>query len=321
MQTSPQFLATRSLEEARALLTRQYCSHTVIQLDRSASLDLRYSQAALPDMSFNYLQYGAEVEVRPREFESFYMVQIPLSGQSQIKTGSRSYVIGRGTAGIISPNHRMIARWKADCSQLMLKIDRSLLHSYLSNLIFQPIDKPLEFSSPLDVRAGLGASFYNLAVHLGEELATNRAMLHSELVVLQIQQTLMALLLSSADHTYRDALQTFDRSICPKHVHKAYSYMIANASEPITIADLARLTGVSGRALHEGFRRFKGASPKACLKSIRMRGVHRELLEARGSDDITSIAQRWGFSHLGRFANSYRRIFGELPSQTLRRNR
>jgi transcriptional regulator GlxA family with amidase domain len=97
--------------------------------------------------------------------------------------------------------------------------------------------------------------------------------------------------------------------------------MIANASEPITIADLTRLTGVSSRALHEGFRRFKGASPKACLKSIRLRGVHRELMEAQESDDVTGIAQRWGFFHLGRFANSYRRIFGELPSQTLRRNR
>lgn len=36
---------------------------------------------------------------------------------------------------------------------------------------------------------------------------------------------------------------------------------------------------------------------------------------------MTQVAYRWGFNHLSRFAADYRRLFGEVPSQTLRRRR
>ena len=35
--------------------------------------------------------------------------------------------------------------------------------------------------------------------------------------------------------------------------------------------------------------------------------------------NVSAIASRWGFFHLGRFAQSYRARYGELPSQTLLR--
>ena len=35
--------------------------------------------------------------------------------------------------------------------------------------------------------------------------------------------------------------------------------------------------------------------------------------------NVTDVAQRWGFTHLGNFSVVYRQEFGESPSQTLRR--
>jgi AraC-like DNA-binding protein len=37
--------------------------------------------------------------------------------------------------------------------------------------------------------------------------------------------------------------------------------------------------------------------------------------------NITEAAAEWGFWHMGKFAADYRRQFGELPSETLRRTR
>jgi AraC family ethanolamine operon transcriptional activator len=50
----------------------------------------------------------------------------------------------------------------------------------------------------------------------------------------------------------------------------------------------------------------------------RMAAVRGELLAGRPGTTVTDTAMRWGFFHLGRFAEEYGALFSELPSQTLR---
>jgi AraC-like DNA-binding protein len=320
-QPGLQGLATRSLAEAREILTRRYCAHHIVQRNREQQPDVRYSQLPLKNVSLNYLQYGVEVDISPEEFSTFFMVHIPLSGRATLRWGGREIGVHQGVAAVVSPTHPVSTTWSADCRQLMVKIARRTMERVLSHLIFQPIRRPLEFPSQIDLTCGLGASFYGLVRHLESELAQSAALADSQLACTQVEQTLVMLLLTCADHSYRSALEGGGRAVCPKHVTRAYDYMVANACEPITIEDLTRVAGVSGRTLHEGFKRFKGAAPKACLKAIRMEGARRDLLEAHGGDDVTVVAQRWGFFHLGRFASNYQRVFGERPSETLRRRR
>jgi transcriptional regulator GlxA family with amidase domain len=57
------------------------------------------------------------------------------------------------------------------------------------------------------------------------------------------------------------------------------------------------------------------------LRHLRLQRVGDELADAsrtRSSAAVTTAASRWGFVHLGRFAQQYRQLFGEPPSQTLR---
>jgi AraC family ethanolamine operon transcriptional activator len=50
----------------------------------------------------------------------------------------------------------------------------------------------------------------------------------------------------------------------------------------------------------------------------RLNAVRQELKAASaGTATVREIARRWGFWHTGEFAAAYRRLFGELPSQTL----
>jgi AraC family ethanolamine operon transcriptional activator len=89
-----------------------------------------------------------------------------------------------------------------------------------------------------------------------------------------------------------------------------------NLKDELSINDLCRNLGISARTLYLGFNEFMGVSPKAFRQILRLNEVHKELLLNRRQRTVTDIAMEWSFFHLGRFSEQYRRMFGELPSET-----
>ncbi|MGD9511965.1 MAG: helix-turn-helix domain-containing protein [Geminicoccaceae bacterium] len=95
-------------------------------------------------------------------------------------------------------------------------------------------------------------------------------------------------------------------------------YLRANDSRCVTIAELCAAVGASERTLHAACREYFGLPPIAFLRTVRLHGARRQLRERRPEASVTTIAMDWGFYHFGEFAASYRRLFGEPPSRTLR---
>jgi AraC family ethanolamine operon transcriptional activator len=62
-------------------------------------------------------------------------------------------------------------------------------------------------------------------------------------------------------------------------------------------------------------------NPVKFLRALRLNAVRRALKQAAGSERVAvaDIAARWGFWHLSHFSADYKAMFGELPSETLRR--
>lgn len=102
-------------------------------------------------------------------------------------------------------------------------------------------------------------------------------------------------------------------------VRQAQALMRAQVDQPLTVEDLCRALRVSRRTLQYSFQAVLQINPASYLRAMRLNGARRAL---RGADPqracVQDIATRWGFWHLSRFAADYRRMFGELPSQTLR---
>jgi len=103
-------------------------------------------------------------------------------------------------------------------------------------------------------------------------------------------------------------------------VARAESYLRTHTSSPVSVSGLAIVVGRSERALRNAFHRVRGMSPKRYMRLARLQQVRRAL---RGAGNrhvtVTSVATEFGFYELGRFAADYRRAFGEVPSETLRR--
>ncbi len=89
-----------------------------------------------------------------------------------------------------------------------------------------------------------------------------------------------------------------------------------------SVPDVSARLGVSRRTIEYAFRHCLGESPYAYFTKRRLDLCYRDLIEASPDEaTVTSVAMHHGFGELGRFASVYRRQFGELPSETLRRTR
>jgi adenylate cyclase len=88
---------------------------------------------------------------------------------------------------------------------------------------------------------------------------------------------------------------------------------------PISMSDLTRHSGVAERTLTKHFLTFIGVSPMRYLQQLRLAGARNTLLDAAPGVSVTAVAKEYCFNHQGRFAERYRRAFGESPSATLRR--
>ncbi len=92
--------------------------------------------------------------------------------------------------------------------------------------------------------------------------------------------------------------------------------------EPKGSVELALDLGVSLRTLEMAFRSCMEMPPARYLRWLRLNRAHSSLSQLRpGEASVTQVAMEMGFTEFGRFAGEYRRLFGELPSETLRRGR
>lgn len=100
-------------------------------------------------------------------------------------------------------------------------------------------------------------------------------------------------------------------------VQEARQLVNDNLAQPPTIAELCTQLGVSRRTLQSGFQHAMGISPLTYLRVARLSAARRSLKTAAS---VTDAATQHGFWHFGHFAKDYQDMFGELPSQTLRRH-
>ncbi|WP_375786895.1 helix-turn-helix domain-containing protein [Bradyrhizobium sp. Pha-3] len=103
-------------------------------------------------------------------------------------------------------------------------------------------------------------------------------------------------------------------------VARLEDFLQENPKRPLYLMEICAAIGVAERTLRAACQEHLGMGPIRYLYLRRMHLVRRALLGADPSTvSVTRIATDHGFWELGRFSVSYRNVFGECPSETLRR--
>jgi AraC-like DNA-binding protein len=113
-----------------------------------------------------------------------------------------------------------------------------------------------------------------------------------------------------------------DRTGLARVVARARTYVREHLDQPLSVEAIAAAAFTSHRTLHRAFQVVLDETPYSYVLRLRLHRIRYAILsDQEKSATITAVANTWGISELGRFAGWYRDLFGELPSETLRRAR
>jgi len=130
------------------------------------------------------------------------------------------------------------------------------------------------------------------------------------------EQAIMQIIFDNIDFSKsrKDALASeVNAEKIRKHIEK-------NFKNNISINELCTSEKLSERTLRSGFQNLFGLSPKQYHKSFRLGKIHHAFLKADPTiESVEKIAYEYGFTHMGRFSNHYKSMFGNTPSYTLKK--
>jgi AraC family ethanolamine operon transcriptional activator len=194
-----------------------------------------------------------------------------------------------------------------------------MLHHYLQIMQRTDLDERAWASNYLTmpttlppVRAYL-RQLYNLVMHQPDRLSEP----HLKQLILEDFIPLLINAIPPVDQTILKPSRPFLRS---ELIQQAKDYLIAHQEQPLTLKDLCNALHTSRHPLFNGFKEVFGVGPMEYLKILRLHSVRRFLKVADPkSDSVRVIARKYGFWSAGHFSRDYKTMFGELPSETLKR--
>jgi AraC-like DNA-binding protein len=274
----------------------------------SASLGgVRFDQVAF-EMAF-------EADVTPRETYAFGHLT-----SGRLRHGSdgsvRSYVPGEV---FLAGQPGVPCTVAVDDTVVELAVVEPGLIDEVADSVPGRVQRPVRFTAYKAVSPRAGERWKSTYAYVHNEARASLAGVTHPLVVGNAARLLVATALATFPNTAVAEPTIEDRHDAhPETLRRAIAFMESNAGCDISVADIARATHVTARAVQLAFRRHLQTTPSAYLRRIRLQHAHDQLRDAvPGSTTVSAVAAQWGFLNGSQFAVHYRTAFAELPSRTL----
>ncbi|MQA65249.1 MAG: helix-turn-helix domain-containing protein [Alphaproteobacteria bacterium] len=311
-------MRTRDLNEAIEAVSKVYCPHSVEVMGRERNIDVRLKVKHPTFQPVVELSYDARVKIDAKNFSRLFLMMHCARGAASTMQEKRTAEWRQGQTMPFSADVETRLWFDASFVQESVRLDMEKLEVQCARWLGRPLDRLVRFAlHPFseDLEQAWRRTLTYLRSNEGSRLAFSPA------AKAAFDEFLLTLLLHQHPHNFSEEMARSVPTPVPGLVRRAERFMSDNAEAPITVSDVADHLGVSLRSLQAGFRAWRNATPSSVLRNVRFQRIRDELLRPTGENTVTTVAMRYGFSHLGRFSSQYQRAFGEAPSVTLRRGR
>jgi AraC-like DNA-binding protein len=308
------------------ILTNIIGNHRLCSIDPIAESRLCYSHH-FGTSSFQILdlQWQGAFQLEQDVLDRHYLIYLVLAGAltqqiSASQPGSQTVNCQPDAATIFGPGQKLVSIASPAGQALLIAIDRDSIDSALSSLLDRPLKQPVIFLPSIDLTSELGQSLKKLLQFLWES-TQGEGTAPASLVMHKLEQAFLACAIEGLPSNYTEELlyQTDGSLAC--HVRKACDFIESHLHEDIKLGDIAAATKVCSRLLQKAFSHHCGCSPMRFLTQSRLQRIRQELESAPSDTKIVDVMMQYGFTQGGKFAKEYQQLFGEKPSETLKRRR
>jgi len=221
----------------------------------------------------------------------------------------RKYDMNKGMIGVLWKNeHQSVTG--ADLKGLPISIEENYFEKICQNAGYFELYDKLKKSEILYVSEIHLIQIRNLVKYVTEQGKLDDNLLY-QLVEEKLIGLLMNCLLESLPNKIR-----IDKT-CQKF-SKIIDYIHGNLSEITTIYQICENTNIPERTIRRLINKKYDLSPKNYLNKLRLNEVRKNLKSNTKHFNISQAANDYNFWHMGQFGRDYKRLFGELPSDTLK---
>ncbi len=205
---------------------------------------------------------------------------------------------------------------------MIVVFDDRKVYNFMSSakirLIDVAIDKSLD--TPLIAKLLASQQMYfldteSIMLNMSLKILENYDENSNKELLLEREETIIASLLNlMTDQKAQIPKSTKGEQIVLEIRDQIFKHMDATLS----IITLAEQHHITAQTLQNSFKSLFGYTPLLFLRLLKLNLVHHELYESNPQEStVIRIAQKWGFSHMGRFSKYYKELFGKTPSTTL----
>lgn len=294
-------------------------THRVIPLQPDRDFSVTFHGVLIRDVTLGYLEYSSPATIEISTLAANHLVMLPALGTAVVSSGEAAVVASPVMAALPRPGKPATIEFTEPTAFVVVRIDAPAIELHLARLLGRTADHPLEFGVAFDLSTSQ-AGRWNMAIQaLHTELFDEGSLLHGGIGLGQLEEFVMSSLLYAQPSNFTELLNS-NKPPARRIVREARDFIERNLAAPLTVADIAAAADSSVRTLQTQFREDLRQTPIGYLTNRRLERARDDLADASPGSGVTvtDVAARWGFTHLGRFATSYRARFGETPSQTLR---
>lgn len=289
----------------------QHVGAHCIRLPNSGRPAASLSHRSFASLDLCRISYGGSVRVTSPALETIYHLQVLLQGHCLWRGHGQEHYFTPGELLLINPDDPVDLTYSDDCEKFIVKLPSTLIERACSDNHWQRPADGVRFASRHQLQQIEGFTHLLSLVCVEAESEQSLASVQEHYTRI-IASKLLGLLGNNVSRAeLAESSPSFERLV---------QFIEENLKQDISVEQLAQLAHISPRSLYALFDKHLGTTPKHYIRQRKLERV-RACLNDPGARvrNVTEVALDYGFLHLGRFSESYKSAFGELPSDTLRR--